>query len=158
MKSLKVNIVTPEKIAWEAEAVSVTLPGSDGYLGVWANHAPLVTGLVPGVITIKLDDSGKAKLRSGASSTLENVATALRGEYADKDILVFGHTDDQPIKKSKWKDNFELSTQRALSVVRQLKLSGIDADRLVAAGCGEFQPIRCRNINLPQCKPAEAAL
>ena len=47
MKSLKVNIVTPEKIAWEAEAVSLTLPGSQGYLGVWANHGPLVTVLVP---------------------------------------------------------------------------------------------------------------
>ncbi len=62
MKSLKVNIVTPEKVGWEAEAVSVTLPGSDGYLGAWANHAPLVTGLVPGVITIKLDDAGQTKL------------------------------------------------------------------------------------------------
>jgi F-type H+-transporting ATPase subunit epsilon len=71
MKSLKVNIVTPEKIAWEAEAVSVTLPGSDGYLGVWANHAPLVTGLVPGVITIKLDDSGRSKLMACSDGFVE---------------------------------------------------------------------------------------
>lgn len=57
MKSLKVNIVTPEKVAWEADAVSVTIPGSEGYLGVWANHAPLVTGLRPGVLTIRTDES-----------------------------------------------------------------------------------------------------
>ena len=49
-RSFKVNIITPEKMAFEAEAVSVTLPGTEGYLGVWANHAPLVTGLVPGVV------------------------------------------------------------------------------------------------------------
>jgi F-type H+-transporting ATPase subunit epsilon len=71
MKSLKVNIVTPEKIAWEAEAVSVILPGSDGYLGVWANHAPLVTGLVPGVITIKLDETGKTKLLACSEGFVE---------------------------------------------------------------------------------------
>jgi F-type H+-transporting ATPase subunit epsilon len=58
MKSFKVNIVTPEKVAWEADAVSVILPGSLGYLGIWANHAPLVTGLEPGVVTIRLDESG----------------------------------------------------------------------------------------------------
>jgi len=61
MKPFKVNIVTPEKVAWEAEAVSVTIPGTEGYLGVWANHAPLVTGLVPGVITIRRDEAGNAQ-------------------------------------------------------------------------------------------------
>ncbi len=77
MKSLKVNIVTPEKIAWEAEAVSVTLPGSDGYLGVWANHAPLVTGLVPGVITIKLNEGGQSKLMACSGGFVEISANAV---------------------------------------------------------------------------------
>ena len=71
MKSMHVNIVTPEKVAWEAEAVSVTLPGIEGYLGVWANHAPLVTGLVPGVITIRLDDGGRTKLMACGGGFVE---------------------------------------------------------------------------------------
>ncbi|MEZ4388997.1 MAG: ATP synthase F1 subunit epsilon [Candidatus Krumholzibacteriia bacterium] len=71
MKSLKVNIVTPEKVAWEAEAVSVTLPGSEGYLGVWAHHAPLVTGLQPGVITIKLNDAGDTKIMACSGGFVE---------------------------------------------------------------------------------------
>lgn len=71
MKSLKVNIVTPEKVAWEAEAVSVTVPGSEGYLGVWANHAPLVTGLQPGVITIKIDDDGQTTLMACSGGFVE---------------------------------------------------------------------------------------
>ncbi len=71
MKSLKVNIVTPEKVAWEADAVSVTLPGSEGYLGVWANHAPLVTGLQPGVITIKLNDAGDTKFMACSGGFVE---------------------------------------------------------------------------------------
>jgi F-type H+-transporting ATPase subunit epsilon len=63
-KSFKVTIVTPEKTAYESEAVSVILPGSEGYLGIWANHAPLVTGLGPGVVYIREGDSGaEAKAR-----------------------------------------------------------------------------------------------
>lgn len=59
-KKFKVAIVTPEKTAFEAEAVSVNLPGSEGYLGVWADHAPLVTALVPGVVTVREHERGNA--------------------------------------------------------------------------------------------------
>ncbi len=59
-KHFKVAIVTPEKTAFEAEAVSVNLPGSEGYLGVWADHAPLVTALVPGVVTVREHERGNA--------------------------------------------------------------------------------------------------
>ena len=52
-KSFKVSIITPEKTAFEAEAVSVILPGTEGYLGIWANHAPLVTGILPGVVALR---------------------------------------------------------------------------------------------------------
>jgi F-type H+-transporting ATPase subunit epsilon len=71
MKSFKVNIVTPERVVWEADAVSVTVPGSEGYLGVWGDHAPLVTGLVPGVITIRLDDAGDAQLLACSGGFVE---------------------------------------------------------------------------------------
>jgi len=71
MKSFKVNIVTPEKVAWEADAVSVTIPGSEGYLGVWANHAPLVTGLQPGVITIRLNDAGDERFMACSGGFVE---------------------------------------------------------------------------------------
>ncbi|MBC8426409.1 ATP synthase F1 subunit epsilon [bacterium] len=57
-KSFKVTITTAEQQLLETESVSLTLPGIAGYLGIWANHAPLVTALVPGVMTLKHDDSG----------------------------------------------------------------------------------------------------
>ena len=57
-KSFKVLIVTPEKTAYEGDAVSATIPGLAGYLGVWANHAPLVAAVVPGTVTLRLDDAG----------------------------------------------------------------------------------------------------
>lgn len=93
---------------------------------------------IPGSV---LFDSGKAALRSGANSTLNSIVSTIQSTYPDKEILVYGHTDDEPISKSKWTDNFELSAQRALSVVRALEQDGISSDRLVAAGCGEHRPV-----------------
>ncbi|MCH8242160.1 MAG: OmpA family protein [Planctomycetes bacterium] len=61
-------------------------------------------------------------------------------EYRDVRLCVFGHTDGTPIKKSGWKDNWELSTQRSLEVVRYMADRGVARVRLVAGGCGENRP------------------
>ena len=47
------RVLTPRRPLFEVEAVSVIAPGSDGYLGILANHAPLITALVPGKLTIR---------------------------------------------------------------------------------------------------------
>ena len=60
-------------------------------------------------------------------------------------ITVTGHTDDVPIANAQFRDNWDLSTERALSVVRFLRSEGISANRLAAAGYGEFQPIDSGN-------------
>jgi chemotaxis protein MotB len=101
---------------------------------------------VPGGAMIALDaeflfNSGMAILRKEAVPKIDEVVATIQSTYPEKEVIVYGHTDTEPIKKSKWKDNFELSTQRALTVVRQLKDSGITGGKLVAAGCGEYQPI-----------------
>ncbi len=56
-------------------------------------------------------------------------------------LQVDGHTDVQPINTPQFPSNWELSTARAISVVRYLISRGVPAQRLVAAGYGEFQPI-----------------
>jgi len=100
---------------------------------------------VPGGAMIAIDDRvlfspGKITLRPEAKRTLDAIVSTLEGEYGDRDVLIFGHTDDRPIKKSGWQDNWQLSTERSLAVVRYLQDHGIGASRLVAAGCGEFRP------------------
>ena len=50
---MTVNILTPDKQLYEGEATYVGLPGTDGSLGILSNHAPLVTTLRNGEITVK---------------------------------------------------------------------------------------------------------
>ena len=100
---------------------------------------------VPGGAMIAIDDSvlfdvGRATLRSDARRTLDGIVSTLQSRYSDREVLIFGHTDNQPIKKSGWDDNWELSTERALSVVRYVQERGVAPARLAAAGCGEYRP------------------
>jgi chemotaxis protein MotB len=57
-------------------------------------------------------------------------------------LRVDGHTDNVPLSGTgRYPDNWALSSARAISVVKYLISQGVPADRLVAAGFGEFQPI-----------------
>ncbi len=51
-----VTLLTPEKTVLAAEVVSLVAPGSEGFLGVLANHAPLITALQPGPLTLRHPD------------------------------------------------------------------------------------------------------
>ena len=98
-------------------------------------------GLVITIVDSILFDSGKAKLRSPASKTLDKVAKVCREVVADREVGIEGHTDNQPIKYSGWKSNWELSTARATSVLHYLAQKGISPERLSATGYGEFRPV-----------------
>ena len=90
-----------------------------------------------------LTDTGKAKIAS-----IADVLKTISGQIP-KDIdwvlQVDGHTDQRPIHTAQFPSNWELSTARALSVVKQLIDLGIPPDRLAAAGYGQYQPIDTRN-------------
>ena len=53
MAEFTFRLVTPQKLLFEGPALSVQAPGSEGYLGILANHAPLITGLRPGKLEVK---------------------------------------------------------------------------------------------------------
>jgi chemotaxis protein MotB len=93
-------------------------------------------------------DSGQAVLRPEGRAELDKLAGALTD--LEKQIpaeinwvlRVDGHTDVRPVTAtSPFKSNWELSAERAISVVQYLISKGVSPQRLVAAGFGEFQPI-----------------
>ncbi len=96
------------------------------------------------VITLTSDilfDSGKADIKPEAYPILDKVAEILKYKIADRNVGVEGHTDNQPIKYSHWKSNWELSTARAVNVVHYLIKKGVPPQRLTAIGYGEYRPI-----------------
>ncbi len=110
-----------------------------------------------GTITVTLPnailfDSGKAELKRATSRELDHIRSVLRDKYPGKQVDIVGHTDTDPIKKSKWKDNWELSAQRALSVLRYLVKRGISEKDIQAVGCGESQPITSNSTTSGKAK------
>ena len=99
-------------------------------------------GLVITFVADVLFDSGKAKIRKDISPTLDKVAQILTDNVPENSIGIEGHTDDEPIKYSGWKSNWELSTARALSVLHYLvDEREVAPTRVSAIGYGEYRPV-----------------
>lgn len=99
-------------------------------------------GLVVTFLAEILFDSGKAKIKPEAMSSLDKVVKVVRTEVPDLNVGIEGHTDNQPIKYSGWKSNWELSTARATSVVHYFaEQKAVAPERLAAIGYGEYRPV-----------------
>jgi len=95
-----------------------------------------------------LFDSGAADVNPAGQGELDKLAEALlqlEGQIPPEIAWVLrvdGHTDARPLSGSgRFRDNWELSAARAISVVKYLIGKGISPNHLVAAGFGEFQPL-----------------
>lgn len=112
----------------------------DGYDVAFDPTAGTITVTLPNTI---LFDSGKAELKSATSVELDHILSVLKSKYPGKQIDVVGHTDTDPIVKTKdlWKDNWELSSERALSVTRYLTARGIPGSQIKASACGQERPV-----------------
>lgn len=101
--------------------------------------------VLKGVVFISLSDnmlyrSGSYDILPQAEVVLSKVAKVIN-DYKDYDVLVEGHTDNNPIKSSFIKDNWDLSALRATSVVRTLQDKfDVDPARMTAGGRSEFVP------------------
>lgn len=98
-------------------------------------------GLVITFLNEILFDSGKAELRKEAFPVLSHVVDVIKQEAYDRYVGVEGHTDNEPIKHSGWKSNWELSTARAITVLHYLEDGGVDPAKLQATGFGEHRPV-----------------
>jgi chemotaxis protein MotB len=112
-----------------------------------------------GTITVTLENEilfrpGSASLRKTYSGELDRILKVLHNKYSGNDIDVVGHTDSDPIKKTKklWKDNWELSAERALAVLRYLSNRGIRPGRIRAVAAGQGRPVESNSTTSGKAK------
>ncbi|MEO6595891.1 MAG: OmpA family protein [Planctomycetota bacterium] len=100
-----------------------------------------------GRISIGVDDSvtfdsGSTALKDSSHKVLRNVCSALKSKFAGRRIYVEGHTDSDPLQKTKnkYRSNRHLSTERADSVAAYLIQQGVPESSIVVVGYGQFDP------------------
>lgn len=105
---------------------------------------------VPSEITFA---SGKAELSAGGKQALSAVARRLHSDYPDAEYWVEGHTDSDPIRKSKFASNRDLSLARAMAVLRHLvDDQDLKDGQFVVAGWGEYRPVAGNATNADKAR------
>jgi outer membrane protein OmpA-like peptidoglycan-associated protein len=95
------------------------------------------------VIEVKGDvlfDSGQATIKSTARRELDQIAARIQRQYPSNMIRLEGHTDSDPIRRSRWGTNEALSQARAEAVMNYLAQRGVSASRMEAVGMGSSRP------------------
>lgn len=102
--------------------------------------------VLKGVVYISLSDnmlykSGDYQISERAGETLSKIAKIIT-DYKDYEVLIEGNTDNVPISRPNIRNNWDLSTLRASSVVQALQNQyGVDPKRMTAGGRGEYNPV-----------------
>lgn len=123
-------------------ALVVSLKSSLGNL----NDTDVVVNVEKSVVFISLSDkmlfsSGSTQLSPRAREVLAKVATVLN-DKPEMEVLVEGHTDNVPITRDCFKDNWDLSTSRAVAITRVLQTDyKVDPARITAGGRSEYVPL-----------------
>lgn len=114
-------------------------PGLEGIDASYDAAAGTVTVAIPGNV---LFDSGRHLLKSSAKATLDKVAAAIKKSYPGKRVYVDGHTDSDPIRRTKdaYDDNFDLAYERAHAVGTYLMSKGLSEKNLVIRSYGINNP------------------
>ena len=94
---------------------------------------------IPGDV---LFDAGRASLKESSKATLNKIANAIKKEYGGKHVFVDGHTDPDPIAKTKgmWQDNLDLSAERARAVAKYLTSQGLEQRNVDTRAFGSTVP------------------
>ena len=118
---------------------AATDPGIAGIETSFNQATGEMTVTLPGDV---LFDAGRATLKESSKATLNKVAAAIKKDHSGKKVLVDGHTDTDPIAKTKslWKDNLDLSAERARVVRKYLVDQGIPEKLIGSRGFGETKP------------------
>ena len=143
---------TIEQLQKEIQGRNTSPADATGFTGMdvaFDARAGTITVTLPNAI---LFSPGKASIRKGTVSELDHVNSVLNQRYGGRGVDVVGHTDSDPIKKSKWQDNWQLSAERALAVLRYLTSRGIDPKEIRAVAAGAGSPIASNSTSSGKAK------
>jgi outer membrane protein OmpA-like peptidoglycan-associated protein len=107
------------------EGVEATVQGDDIHLTI-ANSL--------------LFDSGKTTLKDSARKSLDKVSSAIKEKYGDREIIVVGYTDSDPIRRSSFASNYHLGFERAYSVRGYLDRKGVNGSHMGLMSFGPDRP------------------
>ena len=84
-QTFRLQLISQTKKLYEGEVTSLVAPGTEGYLGVLAHHAPLITGLIPGTVTYRTTDgeSAEQRITGGFLEVSHNEAVILVDDLAE---------------------------------------------------------------------------
>ena len=142
---LQVRVASLAQEKGAAEAKSKQYEQLAGQLQGQIKAGQIEISELRGKMTVKLKDkvlfpSGSAKLNADGQRALDAVADVFK-DMQGKNVVVAGYTDNVPTSGGAYKDNWDLSSARAISVVRYLQSKGVPPQMLGAAGFSEFRPV-----------------
>lgn len=101
-KTFKLEIVTPERVVLEQDAASVVVPGSEGSLGILANHAPLMAELTVGEVQIRDADGLQTRLAiSGGFMEVASNTVRILADTAEKPEEIDIHRAEEAVARAK---------------------------------------------------------
>jgi len=101
--TLKIRVIAPDQIVWDATAEEIILPSSTGQLGILTNHIPLLTALDIGVMRVRIDKEWQPIILLGGFAEIENNNIT---------ILVNGAETVSKINMNEAQENLEKATQK----------------------------------------------
>lgn len=98
-------------------------------------------GLTMTIVDSLLYTAGSSQLTPDGADLLGSIAAILQERFPNRELLIEGHTDNQPIVHSGWRSNWELGAARALTILHELVgVHGLEPDNVSATSYGEFHP------------------
>ena len=130
---LKLEIVTPEKKVFEGTVDSVTVPTANGEIGIFPNHAPLISALKPGILTLASKGSAEKMVVSGGfvevSSNKVSVIADIAETSEEIDVNAAKESRDDAVKTlGAWSggpaEDFDAVSDRLAEAQAKLQLVG----------------------------------
>lgn len=141
--SIQSSTVIPElgKPSQISERIESELRGVVGSFSRDLNVRRDERGVIVSLGDSSLFASGSVEIKESSLKVMAELSLILKG--IPNKVLIEGHTDNLPVRSSRYRSNWEISTLRAVSVLRLfIEKFGLPPERFIVAGYGEYKPLR----------------